>query len=354
MERRIRLVVLAGDGIGPLVIDSALTVLEALRDLLPWSVQVSRLPFGRAALESEGDMAPSWVLAEASAADAVLLGAVDTIGSGSQTMGTQQSAVLRLRRHLGCYANLRPVRPPGGDRAAPPGNGQPGPRIDLLFVRELSSGIYYGQPKEITGERGSRVAVDTCRYTEQEIVRVATVAFQAAKARRRRLTSVDKANVMCTSQLWRQVVSEVAGAYPDVECDHMLVDSFAFRLLTDPARFDVVLTENLFGDILTDEAAALVGSLGAMPSASVGVESGPGIYEPVHGSAPDLVGTDSANPIGAILSLAMLLGDQGAMAVKASIEAAVDEVAAVGLLTSDMGGTGTTAMVTKAITSRLG
>jgi 3-isopropylmalate dehydrogenase len=348
----LRLTVLPGDGIGPEVTEAALRVLGTAVRSAGISLEASSHLIGGAALDAAGDPLPEASLRAALAADAVFLGAVGGPAWDSAPV-RPEAGLLRLRAGLGAFANLRPVRVwPGLERFSPL-RPEVIHRTDVLFIRELTGGLYFGRPKGRTGEAPRRHAVDTCEYSESEIRRVAQVAFRAARGRRRQVTSVDKANVLATSQLWREVVTEVGADFADVRLDHCLVDTFALRLMQDPPAFDVVLTENLFGDILTDEAGALTGSLGMLPSASGGGE-GPWLYEPVHGSAPDIAGQGRANPLGAIATVALLLSltlnrDDLADRVTEAIAAVVAE----GRLTPDLGGSASTESVTEAVLQRL-
>lgn len=350
--RALRLTVLAGDGIGPEVTEAALRILATSLRSTGIGLETSWRLIGGAALDAAGDPLPESSLLAARAADAVFLGAVGGPAWDSAPV-RPEAGLLRLRSRLGAFANLRPVRVwPGLERFSPLRREVLGD-ADLLFVRELTGGIYFGRPKGTAGQAPRRHAVDTSEYSEAEVRRVAQVAFRAARERRSHVTSVDKANVLATSQLWREVVTEVGADFPDVSLEHCLVDSFALRLLLDPTAFDVVLTENLFGDILTDEAGALVGSLGMLPSASGGGE-GPWLYEPVHGSAPDIAGQGKANPLGAIATMALLLRltlkrDDLADAVAEAIAAVVADCQ----LTPDLGGSGSTESVTEAVLQRL-
>ncbi len=335
-----QLVLLPGDGIGPEVIKAAETVLCTARDYLrregielSWEAR----PIGGAAIEAAGKPLPDETLFAAQAAKAVLLGAVggpqwDRLAPHERP----EAGLVSLRRALSVYANLRPAALlPGLEGRSPlrPGHVQ---GLDVLLVRELTGGVYFGEPRARSGERPDRRAVDTMAYAEGEIRRVAHVAFRSARRRQGRLTSVDKRNVLETSRLWREVVEDVAKEYPDVSVEHQLVDSMAMLLVLRPQMFDVVLTENMFGDILSDELGGVVGSLGVMASASLGDE-GPGLYEPVHGSAPDIAGKDVANPLGAILSLAMLAEHSLDLPLLArAIEGAVKEVLRQGLRTRDI------------------
>jgi 3-isopropylmalate dehydrogenase len=313
----LRIASLPGDGIGPEVCGAAVRVLDAL----PIDVAVEEHPFGGHAIHEHGNPLPAETLAACRAADAVLLGAAGLPEFDGAAVRPEQG-LIRLRGELDVYANLRPAR----------GDG-----IDLLIVRELVGGLYFGA----SGRRADGSAFDTCEYSPAEIERIARRAFELARGRRSFVTSVDKANVLETSRLWREVVSGLAGDYPDVRLEHMLVDNAGLQLVLDPAQFDVILTENTFGDILSDVAAGSCGGLGVAASASLG-ERGPGIFEPVHGSAPDIAGQGIANPTGALRSVALLLRHAaGEEALAARLEQAVD-AALVSAPTRDLGGTATT------------
>ena len=294
--------VLPGDGIGPEVTAEAVRILAAVGDLYGYRIATPEYLVGAAALARENEALPARTRDAVRDADAVLLGAVgDPALAGATGSRRPEAGLLALRKLLGAYANLRPVAVHPALRQVSPLRPERLENVDLLIVRELTGGLYYGEPRS----RDERGAVNTLRYSVGEIERVARVAFQAAQGRRRKVTSVDKANVLEVSQLWRDTVSRIGAEYPDVSLEHLYVDFAAMRLISNPASFDVLLTENLFGDILSDEAGVLAGSLGLLPSASIG--DGPGLFEPVHGSAPDIAGRGVANPIGAIASAAMLL-----------------------------------------------
>ena len=298
------LALLPGDGIGPEVIDAAARVLTTVAQRFGHTFEMRAWPIGGAALRMGLAPLPSDTLDACRSARAVLLGAVgDGQFDGEPRARRPESGLLALRRALGVYANLRPARVWPELAGAGPLKPEIVGGTDLFNVRELTGGLYFGEPRGLDPD--GRAAVNTLRYSVEEIERVSDVAFKAARGRRRKVTSVDKANVLETSELWRRVVTEVAARYPDVELEHMYVDACAMSLALEPRRFDVIVTENLFGDILSDEAGAIVGSLGLLPSASLG--DGPGLFEPVHGTAPTLAGRDVANPIGAIASAAMLL-----------------------------------------------
>jgi 3-isopropylmalate dehydrogenase len=316
--------VLPGDGIGPEVTAQAVRVLEAVGERFELRFVLHTLPIGAAAVAATQDPFPAATRAAVMRCDAVLLGAVgDPALDGAPRELRPETGLLALRKLLNVYANLRPVAVHPALIAASPLKPERLRGVDLLVVRELTGGLYYGEPR---GRNGAK-AVNTLAYSVPEIERVARVAFEAARERRRIVTSVDKANVLEVSQLWRDTVTHVARDFPDVRLEHAYVDTAAMRLISDPAAFDVVLTENMFGDILSDEAAVLAGSLGLLPSASLG--SGPGVFEPVHGSAPPLAGRNVANPIGAIATVALLLRHglklpEAATAVDEAIATAID------------------------------
>jgi len=338
---RYTVAVLPGDGIGPEVTGEALRVLRAVANLFGFGLETEEYAIGAAGVAQAGSALPPRTRNAVTQADAVLLGAVgDPALATADGERRPEAGLLALRKLLGAYANLRPVAVHPALRHASPLRPERLEGVDLLIVRELTGGLYYGEPRG--REAGS--AVNTLRYTVPEIERVARVAFQAAQERRGGVTSVDKANVLEVSLLWRETVTRIGREFPDVRLEHLYVDFAAMRLVADPARIDVLLTENLFGDILSDEAAVLSGSLGLLPSASIG--DGPGLFEPVHGSAPDIAGRDLANPLGTILSAAMLLRHSlGLEAEAATIEKAVDQTITDGCRTGDLGGKlGTRAM----------
>jgi 3-isopropylmalate dehydrogenase len=340
-----RIVLLPGDGIGPEIAAAATTVLAKLGDF-----EITEHLIGGASIDEHGTALTDEVLEACRQADAVLLCAVggpkwDTTDPGKPR---PEQGLLGLRKGLGLFANLRPVRPSEPLLDASPLRRERIEGTDLLVVRELTGGIYFGE----SGRDGDR-AHDDCAYTVEEIERIARVAFEAAGERSGRLTSVDKANVMETSRLWRETVTRLAPEYESIELDHLLVDNAAMQLVSNPTGFDVIVTENLFGDILSDEAAMLTGSLGMLPSASLG-EGGPGLYEPVHGSAPDIAGTGKANPLATLLSVAMMLKyGLGMHDEAAKLEAAVDRALGQGLRTPDLGGESTTDEMTNAVLAGL-
>jgi 3-isopropylmalate dehydrogenase len=323
--------------------------LRAIASTGGYTFNFSEHAIGGIAIDTRGDPLPPATLAACKSADAVLLGAVGgPKWSDPNAKVRPEQGLLGLRAALGVYANLRPVRVHPKLAAFSPLKDEKLRNVDLLFLRELTGGAYFGAKT-----RTAEAATDECKYTVVEIERVARRAFVLAQARSKRVTSVDKANVLETSRLWRSTVTRVAQDYPDVALEHQLVDSMAMLLLTRPSDYDVIVTENLFGDILTDEAAALAGSLGVLPSASLG-DSKAGLYEPIHGSAPDIAGKGLANPLGAILSAAMLLRHSlGLERDATAIEVAVDAVIERGQLTRDLGGTASTTDVTAAVLESL-
>jgi 3-isopropylmalate dehydrogenase len=337
-----RVVVLPGDGIGPEIMASARELLDALGGF-----EVEEQLVGGASIDAHGTALADEVLDACRASDAVLLAAVggpkwDTTDPGAPR---PEQGLLALRKELGLFANLRPVRPSPALLDASPLKRERIEGTDLLVVRELTGGIYFG-------ERGRRdgTAFDTCVYSADEIERIAEVGFRFA---RRKVTSVDKANILETSRLWREHVGKVAERNPQVELEHLLVDNAAMQLVSRPAEFDVILTENMFGDILSDEAAMLTGSIGMLPSASVGA-GGPGLFEPVHGSAPDIAGTGKANPLAMFGSVAMMLRYGLDREDEASaVESALDRALEGGLRTPDLGGAATTEDATRAVLAHL-
>ena len=303
---KLRITSLPGDGIGPEVTLQAIHVLQETAVGFGHTLELAEKKIGGAALAASGDPLPPATAEACLSSSAVLLGAVGSPAFDHYPREKRPEAgLLRLRSLLGAYANLRPAIFYPALRDSSPLREEVVKGTDILIVRELLGGLYFGQPRSITGENGGREAVNTMRYGEAEIERIARMAFVLAQGRRKRLVSVDKANVLECSRLWREVVTRLAADYPDVQLSHNYVDSAAMALVLKPADFDVVLTENMFGDILSDQVGGVVGSLGLLASASIG---GPvGLYEPVHGSAPDIAGKGIANPLGAILSMAMML-----------------------------------------------
>jgi 3-isopropylmalate dehydrogenase len=340
-----KIVTLPGDGIGPEVLAATRELLDAVAGDLEYEDH----PIGGAAIDATGTALPDETLEAARRSDAVLLAAVggpkwDTTDPAKPR---PEQGLLGLRQGLGLYANLRPVRPLPALYDESPLKRSVIERTDLLVVRELTGGIYFGEKGRADGR-----AHDVCAYTEAEIERIARTAFRAARSR---VTSVDKANVLETSRLWREVVTRIHSAeFPNVELEHLLVDNAAMRLVAAPRHFDVILTENMFGDILSDEAAMLTGSIGLLPSASLGGEGRAGIFEPVHGSAPDIAGQGIANPLAMFLSAALMLRHGLSREPDAArIESAVDRALEAGLRTGDLGGTATTAEATRAVLEEL-
>jgi 3-isopropylmalate dehydrogenase len=339
-----RIVTLPGDGIGPEIMAVALEALQRLGDF-----GFEEHVFGGASIDAHGTALTGETLAACRAADAVLLAAVggpkwDTT---DPDVPRPEQGLLGLRKGMGLYANLRPVRPVPALYDSSPLRRERIEGTDLLVVRELTGGIYFGDRARVDGR-----AHDTCEYSTEEIERIARVAFQAARSR---VTSVDKANVLETSRLWREVVSRVHSAeFPNIALEHMLVDNAAMQLVAGPRHFEVIVTENMFGDILSDEAAMLTGSIGMLPSASLGEPGAPGLFEPVHGSAPDIVGTGKANPMAMLLSAAMMLRHGIGMQDEAvALESAVDRALEAGLRTADLGGDASTEQAGRAILANL-
>jgi 3-isopropylmalate dehydrogenase len=347
---------LPGDGIGPEVLAAGSSVLETIARRYGHTFQLQEFLIGGCAIDARGTALPEDTLAACQAADAVLLGAV-----GGPKWDDPKAAVrpeqglLALRKKLNLYGNLRPVKPHPELLDTSPLRSELLEQVDLVVVRELTGGIYFGEPRQRLTSNGEEQAVDTMRYSESEVRRVAHLAFQLARERKGKVTSVDKANVLECSRLWRQTVTAVAEEYPDVELEHLLVDAAAMHLLTRPATFDVILTANLFGDILTDEASVLSGSMGNLASASLGeatngLQKPRGLYEPIHGSAPDIAGKGIANPIGTILSTAMLLRHSLGLEKEArTIEKGVQSALSMGYRTQDLGGD----LSTQSMTSKI-
>jgi 3-isopropylmalate dehydrogenase len=332
----LRVTCLPGDGIGPEVTSQAICVLEEVVDGFGHDLELDEKEIGGVALEKFGNPLPDATIQACLNSQAVLLGAVGSPAFDHNPRELRPEAgLLRLRQELGAFANLRPAVVYPALAGCSPLREEIAKGTDILIVRELLGGLYFGQPRSIEGAPGAREAINTMRYGEPEIERIARVAFQLARTRRRKVLSVDKANVLECSRLWREVVTRVGRDFSDVQLSHMYVDSAAMSLVLKPAEFDVILTENMFGDILSDEAGGIVGSLGLLASASVG---GPvGLYEPVHGSAPDIAGKNIANPLGAILSVAMMLRHTFQLAKEAEcVEAGVISTLKGGFRTRDL------------------
>ena len=350
---------LPGDGIGPEIVAQGRRILTAVAESAGIEITFSEGLIGGAAIDATGTALPDETIALCRRADAVLLGAVGgpKWDDPSATVRPEQG-LLAIRRALGLYANLRPVRPHPALIDASPLRPERLVGVDLVVVRELTGGIYFGDKGLAQLPDGGERAHDLCVYDTSEIERIVRVGAELARSRRGRLTSVDKANVLETSRLWRRVTTRVVRhEFPDVQLEHVLVDSCAMHLVTNPSRFDVIVTENMFGDILTDEAAVLTGSIGLLPSASLGAPSAGtrmGLYEPIHGSAPDIAGRGIANPIGTILSIAMLLRHSlGFDAEARAVERAVRDALTDGARTPDLGGTSSTEDVANAVLAAL-
>jgi 3-isopropylmalate dehydrogenase len=334
-----KITLLPGDGIGPEIVDATRQVLETVARKSGHSFAFSTHLIGGIAIDETGVPLPDDTIVACRSADAVLLGAVGGPKWDDPTAVVRpEQGLLGMRKALKLFANVRPVKVYRGLEAASPLKADRLRGVDLVFIRELTGGIYFGQPKGKDVRNGLRTGFDTMVYDESEIRRIVQLAFEVARKRRKRVTSIDKANVLQTMQVWREVATEVGKENPDVHLEHQLVDSAAMRLVTDPASFDVIVSGNMFGDILSDEGAVLTGSLGLLPSASLG-EGKLGVYEPIHGSAPDIAGRGIANPLGTILSAAMLLRhsldlDQDAKVIEDAVQKVLDN----GLRTTDLGG----------------
>jgi len=345
---KLKIAILAGDGIGPEVTNEAINILRAVAELGGHDFTYTPGLIGGIAITETGSPLPQATIDISLDSDAVLLGAVgDNKFAALSPDKRPEAGLLQIRQHLGGFANLRPSKAYEALSSNSPLRPEVTKDADILFVRELLGGLYFGAPRwwdRSDNANGGGEAINTMRYTKAEVVRVARVAFELASKRRKKVTSVDKANVLEVSQLWRAAVTEVAKDYPEVTLEHQLVDSMAMHLMNIPRNFDVVLTENLFGDILSDEAAVITGSLGMLPSATIG--GAVNLYEPVHGSAPDIAGTGKANPLGAILTAAMVLRHSGNLEVEAAaIEQAVLDVLAAGNRTADLARGGDSAQV---------
>lgn len=334
--------VLQGDYIGPEIMKAGLSVLEAVSQNTGFDYELHFVPFGGEAIDQTGEPLPDSTLKTCQASDAVLLSAIGG-PKWDQAKKRPEAGLLAIRKELNLFSNIRPTRISSAMEPFSPIkiNGD----VDFVIVRELTSGIYFGTPRSKTTEG----AVDTMRYTRQEIKRVARVAFDMAMRRKKHVTLVDKANVLATSKFWREVVAEVATGYPEVTYDTSYVDAMAMKIISQPEKFDVILTENLFGDILSDEAAQITGSLGTIPSMSTG-ETGPALYEPIHGSAPDIAGKNIADPISMIKSVAMMLEHSFDRADLAKIiNVSIDKSIEQKIVTPDLGGNNTTTEVTENI-----
>ena len=348
------IVLLPGDGIGPEVVAAAKTVLDEIERTFGHQFSYQEHLIGGCSIDAYGTALTQETITTCQNADAILLGAVGGPKWSDPTARVRpEQGLLGLRKELQAFANLRPVKPHPDLMAASPLKADRLAGVDLLVVRELTGGIYFGEPSKRQTVNGAVQAIDTMRYTDFEVERVAHLAFKLARGRRGKVTSVDKANVLECSRLWRQTVNEVASEYADIQLEHILVDAAAMFLLQRPASFDVILTANMFGDILTDEASVLTGSMGNLPSASLGNE-GPGLYEPIHGSAPDIAGKGIANPIGTILSAALMLRYSLNLEAEAQkIEKSVEAVLTAGYRTRDLALPGDEALNTIEITTAI-
>lgn len=333
------IMLLPGDGVGPEVIEQSVRVLKAVESKFNHNFSFQSGLIGGCSIDYYGSSLSDETIEKCKRSDAILMGAVG--GPKWENLVSEdrpERGLLRIRKELGVYANIRPLRTYPNLFNSSPLKPEKLIDVDMVVIRELTGGLYFGQPKTSLVKNGCRYAVDTLEYFDYEIRRVVDLAFLLARNRRKKVTSVDKANVLESSRLWRQVTIEVGELYPDIKLEHMLVDTAAMRLVSTPTDFDVLVTENMFGDILTDEAAVLSGSMGMLPSASLG-KSGPGLYEPIHGSAPDIAGMGIANPLGAILSAALMLRHSLGLHNEAkSIELAVDTAIDQGAKTKDLGG----------------
>jgi 3-isopropylmalate dehydrogenase len=349
-----KITLLPGDGIGPEIISETVRVLEVIAGNYRHSFSFAECLMGGCSIDKFGSSLTDETLADCQASDAVLLGAVGgPKWDDPKAKDRPERGLLALRKGLGVFANLRPVKVHPALIDSSPLKPEMLVGVDILVIRELTGGLYFGWPKGRDIKDGRERAVDTLEYYDYEIRRVMELAFKLAKGRKNKVTSVDKANVLESSRLWRQIAVQVGSQYPDTELEHVLVDTASMRLITGPADMDVVVTENMFGDILTDEASVLAGSMGMLPSASLGT-GGPGLYEPIHGSAPDIAGKGIANPVGTILSSAMLLRHSlGLETEAAAIEKAVDETITAGARTSDLGGKLSTRQMADEIIKRL-
>jgi 3-isopropylmalate dehydrogenase len=349
-----KITLLPGDGIGPEVVGEAVRVLEVISSTYKHTFAFQERLMGGCSIDKFGSSLTEEALADCKASDAVLLGAVGgPKWDNPEAKDRPERGLLALRKGLGVFANLRPVKVHPALIESSPLKPEKLTGVDILVLRELTGGLYFGFPKGRDIKDGRERAVDTLEYYDYEIRRIIKLAFELAKGRKKKVTSVDKANVLESSRLWRQIAAQVGKDNSDVELEHVLVDTAAMRLITGPAWMDVVVTENMFGDILTDEASVLAGSMGMLPSASLG-ETAIGLYEPIHGSAPDIAGKGIANPIGTILSTAMMLRHSFKLESEAlAVEQAVEQTITRGARTADIGGTLTTRQMTDEIIKNL-
>lgn len=345
-----KIALLPGDGIGPEIIEQSVRVLQKMEQKFGHTFNLTEHLLGGCSIDKYGSSLTDETLADCVASDAILMGAVGGLKwDDPKAKDRPERGLLALRKGLGVFANLRPVKVLPQLMDFSPVKKEKLKGVDILVIRELTGGLYFGWPKGRDVKDGRERAVDTLEYYDYEISRVVELAFELAKGRRKKVTSVDKANVLESSRLWRQMTIGIGAKNPEIELEHVLVDTAAMRLITGPAYLDVVVTENMFGDILTDEASVLAGSMGMLPSASIS-NDGPGLYEPIHGSAPDIAGKGIANPTGTILSLALLFQYSLKLENEAAvIEAAVEKAIERGARTADIGGTLTSAQMTDAI-----
>lgn len=338
-ELNFNITLLPGDGIGPEVVGEAVRVLDVIASKYNHTFKYTEQLMGGCSIDRYGSSLTDETLADCKSADAVLLGAVGgPKWDDPNAKDRPERGLLALRKGLDVFANLRPVKVHPALIDASPLKREKLEGVDIIVVRELTGGLYFGQPKMRDVKDGKQYAVDTLEYYDYEVKRVVDLAFNLARGRKKKVTSVDKANVLESSRLWRQIATQIGNENPDVGLEHVLVDTASMRLITAPASMDVIVTENMFGDILTDEASVLAGSMGMLPSASLG-EAGVGLYEPIHGSAPDIAGKEIANPIGTILSSAMMLRHSFELEAEAeSVEKAVEQTITSGARTADIGG----------------
>ena len=357
-----KITLLPGDGIGPEVVGEATKVLDAIANKYDHTFNFQERLMGGCSIDKYGSSLTDETLADCKASDAVLLGAVGgPKWDDPNAKDRPERGLLALRKGLGVFANLRPVKVHPSLIDSSPLKPEKLKGVDIIVMRELTGGLYFGQPKMREMRDGKEYAVDTLEYYDYEVKRIVDLAFDLAKGRRKKVTSVDKANVLESSRLWRQIATKVGKEHSDVELEHILVDTASMKLITAPASFDVIVTENMFGDILTDEASVLAGSMGMLPSASLGEpastsekEARMGLYEPIHGSAPDIAGKGIANPVGTILSSAMMLRHSFQLEAEAeAVEKAVYQTITDGARTVDLGGTLTTCQMTDEILKRL-
>ncbi len=348
------IVLLPGDGIGPEIVAEAVRVLEVIAGKHGHSFTFTECLMGGCSIDKYGCSLTDETLADCQAADAVLLGAVGgPKWDDPNAKDRPERGLLALRKGLGVFANLRPIKVHPALIEWSPLKADKLRGVDIIIVRELTGGLYFGWPKGREVKNGRERAVDTLEYYDDEVKRILELAFNLAESRKKKVTSVDKANVLESSRMWRQIATDIGTEHPDVDLEHVLVDTASMRLITAPTLMDVVVTENMFGDILTDEASVLAGSMGMLPSASLG-DAGPGLYEPIHGSAPDIAGQGIANPVGTILSSALMLRHSLRQEVEAaSIERAVDESITQGARTVDVGGKLSTRQMADQIIERL-